>query len=255
MRARPALTASVSCPWFIVSMRSAFAASERSWVIRRIAAPFLRARLNIRSITIAPVSWSRLPVGSSASISLRARDHGAGKADALLLAARKRARQMRHAVGQADFRRARRPPVRGSSLKLSPVSAISSASETFSSADHRGDEVEVLEQDAEVLAAEDRELILVGGRDVLARHHHLAGRRPFEPAQDHQQRGLAAARGPDDRRHLPAHHLERDVLEDVQHGFAAHQLEVGFIGFDNGNGAISGQTLVVGQRKTGLLRR
>src|SRR6185437_15930795 len=59
-------TASESWPWFMVSTRSALEARLRSCVISRIAAPFLRARLNIRSITRAPVSWSRLPVGSSA---------------------------------------------------------------------------------------------------------------------------------------------------------------------------------------------
>jgi hypothetical protein len=47
--------------------------------------------------------------------------------------------------------------------------------------------VEVLEQDAEVLAPEDRELVFIGGRDVLSGHDHLARGGPFEPAQDHQQ--------------------------------------------------------------------
>ena len=96
--------------------------------------------------------------------------------------------------------------------------------------------MEILEQDAEAVAPEDRQLILVGGRNVLAGNHHLAARRAFEAAQDHQQRSLAAARGPDDRSHFTAVYLKGHVPQNVQHGFAAHQLEIGFFGLNDGNG-------------------
>ena len=43
--------------------------------------------------------------------------------------------------------------------------------------------MEVLEQDTEVLPAEDCQLVLIGGRNVLATHHDLAARRALEAAQ------------------------------------------------------------------------
>ena len=115
--------------------------------------------------------------------------------------------------------------------------------------------MEILEQDAEVLRRKIASWSSLAVEMSLAGDDHLAGGGALEPAQDHQQRGLAAARGSDDRRHLAAIHLERDILEDVQHRLAAHQLEVGVFGFDDGHGHWRSDSRLVYLGKRRLLRR
>src|SRR5690606_6633269 len=59
----------VSWPRFMTRTRSARSARSGSWVMSSMAVPCWRARSNISLMTRSPDSWSRLPVGSSASIS------------------------------------------------------------------------------------------------------------------------------------------------------------------------------------------
>ncbi len=153
-----------------------------SCVISRTAVFFLRARLNISSMTLAPVSWSRLPVGSSASISVGLRHHGAGEAHALLLAARQRARQMGDAVAQPHFLQRGLRLLADFLVGLPGLGDLERQRDIFERR-HRGNEVEVLEQDAEAVAAEDRQLVLVRRRNVLPGDDDLARRRAFESAR------------------------------------------------------------------------
>ena len=192
--------------------------------------PFSRARSNISSMTLAPVSWSRLPVGSSASISA-ACHHGAGEADALLLAARKRARQVGQAVAEADFVERRGGAVADCSPGLAGLGDLERQRDVLERR-HRGDEVEVLEQDAEAVAAEDRQLVLV----ELAGDVRCRRRRPCRwwPARGRPAPSAArSCRCPRGRRRLRPRRridVEADILEDVQRRRARLQVKVHRVG-------------------------
>src|SRR2546428_10020446 len=62
----------------------------------------------------------------------------------------------------------------------------------------RGDEMEELEDESDLFASELRELILAKPRDVHAVDHDIARAWRVEPGDQAEQRGLAAARRPDD---------------------------------------------------------
>ncbi len=83
---------------------------------------------------------------------------------------------------------------------------------------HGGERVGLLEDHADPPAG----LLcpLVGGVDVLAVEQNLAGQgrardELVHPVQDAQVGGLAAARGPDERRHLAWSHGQRHPVEDL----------------------------------------
>ena len=59
----------------------------------------------------------------------------------------------------------------------------------------RWDQVEELEDEADVLATEQRELLAVHAPDLLAVEHDRAAGRGVDAADEVQQRGLARARG------------------------------------------------------------
>ena len=60
---------------------------------------------------------------------------------------------------------------------------------------HGRDEMEGLEQDADPIAPEQGEPVLVETAQIDAVDQHLAGGRPLDPADDRHQAGLAGARG------------------------------------------------------------
>ena len=78
--------------------------------------------------------------------------------------------------------------------------------------------------------------------EAFAEELHRAGRRQVEPHQVAQQRAFAAARAADDKKYLPALHLEADILE--QHMALIAALQRGDIeGGNGGVGAIHGSPL------------
>ena len=112
----------------------------------------------------SPVAPSRLPVGSSASRIAGRRDRGAGERDPLLLAARELRRIMLEPGGEAD---------RGE-LVGGAVEGVAGAGELERRRDvlergHRRDQVEGLEDDADVGAAEARQRVLAHRRQLLRR--------------------------------------------------------------------------------------
>ena len=100
-------------------------------------------------------------MGSSASSSFGLADHGAGEADALLLAAGQGARQVGQAAAEADFGKRRGGAVADRRSRAVPASAISSVSATFSSAVIEGMRWKFWNRMPRRLAAEDGELVLV----------------------------------------------------------------------------------------------
>jgi hypothetical protein len=76
-------------------------------------------------------------------------------------------------------------------------------------------QVEELEDEPDVVAAQLRQLGVVEIRDLDARDRHAAGGGLVEPREDVHERRLAGARRAHDRRQLPAGDLERDSAERV----------------------------------------
>ena len=136
-------------------------------------------------------------------------DEGAGDGDPLLLAARKLARIVPEAMVE---------PHRGE-LFAGPIESVGRACELARRSHvldggHGGDEVECLEHDADVPPPEPRERVLVEGREIFPRYLDLPGCRPLEPADDHEQGGLAGPRGPDDAQRFAGGEVEVDPAQD-----------------------------------------
>ena len=82
--------------------------------------------------------------------------------------------------------------------------ARASGSVMFSSAGERGHEVVGLEDEADLVAPHQRELLLVHRADLVVAEEHLARRDPVEAGEAVQQRRLARARRAHDRGELAA---------------------------------------------------
>src|SRR5687768_4805803 len=81
---------------------------------------------------------------------------------------------------------------------------------------HRGDEVERLEDEAELAAAQARERVLGHARDVLAVDEDAPRGRRVEPRDEAEQRRLAAPRGADDRDELAVWNRQVKLAQDGQ---------------------------------------
>ena len=99
---------------------------------------------------------------------------------------------------------------RASAAAASPAS--SSGSATFSSERQRRQQVEELEDEADALAPQPRQRVVVRRSSVTPVEMH-GRRRTVHRAAQVQQRGLAAARRPDDRHELAGVDLEADVVD------------------------------------------
>jgi acyl-CoA thioesterase I len=80
---------------------------------------------------------------------------------------------------------------------------------------HVLDEMEGLEDDADIGAAEPGQGILVKSRQIFARHDHPAGARRLEAGCDHQQGRFAGARRSDDADGFPGPYIEANTPENV----------------------------------------
>ena len=84
-----------------------------------------------------------------------------------------------------------------------------------------GDEVEGLEDEADVVAAHAGELALGAAVDALAGDLDGAGLGAVERAEEVQERRLARARAPDDGHELARAHLDGGAVEHAAGGAAA----------------------------------
>ena len=78
-----------------------------------------------------------------------------------------------------------------------------------------------LEHEADLLAAQPRQRVLVEPRDVDAVDEHRARRRRVEAGDEAEQRRLAAARRPDDRHELTARNVEGQRMKNRERLVAA----------------------------------
>ena len=88
---------------------------------------------------------------------------------------------------------------------------------------HGGNEVKALEYDANGVAAEARESILVEAREVTPRNLDAARARSHEPRRGHQERGLAGAGGPDETRGLARRQVKRHAAQHIDGTGCARQ--------------------------------
>ena len=79
---------------------------------------------------------------------------------------------------------------------------------------HGGHQVERLEDDADVGAADQRQRVLAESGQLVTRHPHGATGGSLQSGHHHQQRGLAGAAGADDGDGLSCIDRQADVLED-----------------------------------------
>ena len=141
-----------------------------------------------------PVPESRLPgrlVGQQdrGLVRQRARDR-----DALLLAAGELRRIVMAARAEADFRQQRVGP----RARIRRAGDLERHAHVLPRGERR-QQVEELEDEADALAAEPREIVFRHRRDVGAVDDDAPGRRRVEPGEQPEQRRLAAARRAGDR--------------------------------------------------------
>ena len=91
---------------------------------------------------------------------------------------------------------------------------------------HGGNEVEGLENDADMLAAKARQLVLVELAEVLAGDHHRTDVGAFQPGHHHQERRFARSRRTQECDGFAAPYIEADVSQDVNAGGAAAERQV-----------------------------
>ena len=83
------------------------------------------------------------------------------------------------------------------------------------------EKIEILEHEAEALAAEARQLAPAQAADVLAVHQDVADRGAVDSGDAVEQRGLARARRAHDGHELPLRHVERDSVQGAGDVLAA----------------------------------
>ena len=166
--------------------RSAIAAACASWVTMTVVWPSVSTESRSSSRISPLVVESRLPVGSSANITRRPRDEGAGDGDALLLAAGELGRAVREAVVRPTL------ATTSSSHAWSGLlpGELERQHDVLGRREHR-EQVEELEDEADVVAAQLRQLGVVEAADVDAGDGDLAGGRLVEAGEDVHQRRLA----------------------------------------------------------------
>ena len=167
------------------------------------------ATLRSRSSTSAPDSASRLPVGSSASRTVGLADQRPGQREALLLAAGERLREPAGHLAEAEPL----DQLAAAALGRGAAAVQARREQDVLLAGQLGDQVEELEDEADVRAAEAREAALALAVHANARDLDLAGVRAVEAAEQVQQRGLAGARAPEHRHELPGLDLDVDPVE------------------------------------------
>jgi hypothetical protein len=91
---------------------------------------------------------------------------------------------------------------------------------------HGRNEMEGLKDDADILAAEARQRILVELAQVFAGNHDRAGVGLFEPGHHHQQGRFARSGRAKECDSLAAAYIEVDIAEDVDAGRAAAERQI-----------------------------
>src|SRR5437667_5174010 len=161
---------------------------------------------------------------------LRARCEGPRNGDALLLAARKLPRIVGEPVAEADTLEM----LAGEAERIGGALEFERHGDIFERR-HGGNQMEGLEDDADRIAAEAGERILILAGERRAVDGDGAGTDALEAGNHHQQGGLARARWPDNAERLAALHGEVDAAQYVDRTGTARQGKMNiFEGDDRG---------------------
>ena len=149
---------------------------------------------------------------------LRRRRERARHGDPLLLAAGKLRRVVGEAAGQADV-------VEPGARDLERVDAARELERDghVLQRRHRRDEVERLEHDADMAAAEQCQLVLAHRRQLVAGDLDAAVRGPLDPGQNRHHRRLARSRGSDQADRLAGLQRQAGAPQDVDGAGRAFQ--------------------------------
>ena len=162
-------------------------------------------------MTCGPVALSRFPVGSSAEQDGRVVRQRAGNRHALLFAARELRRIVMHAIAQPDFAHER---IRASSRVLHTGNLH--RHEHVLERGERRQQVEELEDDPDLLAAEPGERLLAERRDVDPVEPDVARGGRVQAGDEPEQRGFAAPRRASDGDRAATGDLERCRVQNGQ---------------------------------------
>ncbi len=194
--------------------RWASAAIDGSWVTSRTVLPWRCKLLEQRQHFLAGLGIERAG-GLVGEQQRRPVGERAGDRHALTLAARERSRQHVGLLGNAHLLE----QLQGARAALAPRHA---------GVEHRqldvahdgglGQQVVLLEDEADLLVANRRQLGAGQPLDLRAVEREGAGGRAVEAAEDRHQRALARARGPDQGHELAAGDVEVDAAQGVHRG-------------------------------------
>ena len=188
-----------------------------SWVTITTVWPSSRTHRRSSPRTSAPARLSRLPVGSSANMIVGRATQAAGDRDPLLLAARQLARAGGRA-GRAG--RARRPAGRTTPGRRAATAEVDRQQDVLPGGEHR-QQVEGLEDEADVVAAEAGQRGVVQRGELAPGDDHRPGRRRVQPGQAVHQRGLARSGRAHDRGEPAGGDVQVDAVQGVHRRRAA----------------------------------
>ncbi len=140
---------------------------------------------------------------------LRTHDEGAGKRDALLLAAGKVLGIVVQPLAQAHARK----DLPCLAFGIGAIGELERQHDVLERSQRR-EKLERLEHEAEQATAQRRALILVQREEIDAADPHRARARRIEPGEEREERRLARARGADHRDRFAGGDLEIDVAQN-----------------------------------------
>ena len=210
-RSAPSRVGSSICPSRIRITRRAANATSCSWVISTMVRP--EACSSAKRQRTSAVEWeSRLPVGSSARISAGIGHQRPGHRDPLLLTAGHLTRPVLGPVGQPDPGQRLHRPLPALGL-VDP--GVTQRQLDIAPGRHRGQQVELLEDEPDLLVADLGQLGLGHLRDVRAVQLVVPARRVVQATQDVHQRRLPRPRRPHDRHVVTRLDIQRDAPQRV----------------------------------------
>ena len=145
----------------------------------------------------------------------------AGERDALLLAAGKLSRIVVEPAAQSD----RRQFVLGARKCVARAGEFERHGDVFQRG-HGRDQVEGLEHDADISAAEAREFIFIKLVQGVSGHDDRTAVGALQSGHYHEQRRLAGSRRSKQRHGLAASYIQADIFEDMNAGGSAAERQV-----------------------------
>jgi hypothetical protein len=139
-------------------------------------------------------------------------DQRAGESDPLLLAPGKSRREGFGPVGEPELRQ---EPLRLGQRLLPRLARRQQGHGDVLGGGQRGEEVVLLEEEAQVLTAEQDLLLSPEVVDGRAEHAQVAARAVQETRDDRDERRLSAAAGPNQEAQLPEARVEVDTAEGL----------------------------------------